>query len=178
MIETHAFGIFVPPNAKYLILGSFNGKQAMKGTSTPDASYDWFYGTKRNQFWPIFEEVYGCELRDIFAKKKLFTLIGFAIADIIHNCERRNGSNLDANLINIEYNIDAISSIFDHNQIEKIFFTSVYVEKRYKKYFKKIINHYPNAELITLPSPSPRYAKMSKEKKIIKYKELLPKGQC
>lgn len=31
MIETHPFGNFVPADAKYLILGSFTGKEAVKG---------------------------------------------------------------------------------------------------------------------------------------------------
>ena len=64
MIETHPFGSFVPAGAKYLILGSFTGKQAVRGTAFTDENYDWFYGVKRNQFWPILEEVYGCRLRD------------------------------------------------------------------------------------------------------------------
>jgi hypothetical protein len=31
MIEAHAFGNFVPPQTKYLILGSFTGKEAVQG---------------------------------------------------------------------------------------------------------------------------------------------------
>jgi len=34
---------------------------------------------------------------------------------------------------------------------------------------------YQNIELITLPSPSPRYASMSKQEKVARYTELLPK---
>jgi hypothetical protein len=58
MIETHAFGNFIPLDAKYLILGSFTGKEAMRKNPASDNSYDWFYGTKRNQFWSILESVY------------------------------------------------------------------------------------------------------------------------
>ncbi len=45
MIEEHPFGDFIPQNTQYLLLGSFTGK-------ITDNSYDWFYGTKRNLFWP------------------------------------------------------------------------------------------------------------------------------
>ena len=175
MIETHAFGNFVPQNAKYLILGSFTGKQAVRGTPDTDISYDWFYGTPRNQFWPILEEVYGIELRNKLIKQELFTKLGFAIADIIYQCERREGSNLDTNLGNIVYNKEVITDILESEHIGKIFFTSRFVERRFKRIFKDIINRHPEIELITLPSPSPRYAKMSKEQKISRYKELLPK---
>jgi G:T/U-mismatch repair DNA glycosylase len=101
--------------------------------------------------------------------------MGMAMADIIYQCERREGSNLDSNLDNIVYNIDAITYILNSHPIERIFFTSRFVESKFKKVFKDLINHHPGLELITLPSPSPRYALISMEQKIDRYKELLPK---
>ena len=98
-----------------------------------------------------------------------------ALADIIYQCERKEGNNLDTNLGNIVYNIEPIAKAMDSNQIDKIYFTGRFVEHRFKKVFKDIINRYPACELITLPSPSPRNAKMSKAQKIARYKELLPK---
>jgi len=175
MIETHPFGNFVPLYAKYLILGSFTGRQAVKGSASTDDAYDWFYGTKRNQFWSIVEVVYEIELRTKVARQEMLTKLGIAMADIIYQCERKEGNNLDGNLINIVYNIDAITEILEKNKIEKIFFSSRFVENRFRKVFKSIIDRHPTLELITLPSPSPRYAQLNKEQKIIKYKELLPK---
>lgn len=175
MVETHAFGDFVPPNTRYLILGSFTGRQAVKGTTVTDDGYDWFYGTKRNQFWSILEGVYGIELRNKHSKQELFTKLGIAMADIIYQCERKEGNNLDSNLVNIVYNLEAIAEILENYQIEKILFSSRFVEGRFKKVFKDIINRHQSINLVTLPSPSPRYAQLSKEQKIQRYKELLPK---
>lgn len=73
MIEIHPFGNFVPQNARYLILGSFTGKQ--------EDGYDWFYCSKRNQFWPILEVVYGIKLQNKTEKQKLFNRLGVAITD-------------------------------------------------------------------------------------------------
>jgi hypoxanthine-DNA glycosylase len=174
MVETHVFGNFVPLNAEYLILGSFTGRQAVKDTAATDDAYDWFYGTKRNQFWPILEDVYGIELRDKHSKQELFTKLGIAIADIIYQCERRDDSNLDNNLINMVYNIESITEILENNQIKKILFTSKFVEDRFMKVFKEVVNRHPSIQYVTLPSPSPRYARMSKEQKIQRYRELLP----
>lgn len=171
MIETHPFGDFVPADAKYLILGSFTGKEAVKDTPETDDAYDWFYGTKKNQFWSILEKVYNRELKDIFAKQQLFTEMGIAITDIIYQCERRNDSNLDNNLINIVYNKATILQILNTHKIKKILFTSRFVEKKFKKVFQDI----NGVECVTLPSPSPRYALMSKQQKIQKYKELFLK---
>lgn len=164
MLETHPYGSFVPSRARFLVLGSFTGK--------PAAGYDWFYTTKRNQFWPILENVYGLKLDNKKSKQKLFTKLRIAITDIIYQCEREKGTNLDTNLINIIYNIPAIEKILSQNKIERIYFSSRFVEGKFKKIFKDV-----SIELITLPSPSPRYATMSKAEKIARYKELLPRLQ-
>lgn len=168
MIETHPFGNFVPENIRYLILGSF----AAKGIGT-DPAYDWYYGSKYNQFWKILEQVYSVKLADKNAKIKIFTKLQIGITDIIYQCERSQGSSLDTNLVNIVYN-DSLVDILENNNIEKIFFTSRFVETKYRKVFKHLIEKYPDIELITLPSPSPRYARISIQEKVEKYKQLLP----
>ena len=50
MLEKHPFGNFIPANTQYLFLGSFAGKKVY--------GYDWFYGSKKNQFWAILKKVY------------------------------------------------------------------------------------------------------------------------
>lgn len=169
MIEIHPFSFFVPTNAKFLILGSFTGK------NVGENSYDWFYGTKRNQFWPILEAVYKVKLNTKEDKKDLFEKLHMAIGDIIYSCERKKSSNLDVNLVNIIYNTKVVEEVLEENNLTRIFFTSRFVEKKFKQVFKDIIKHFSNIELITLPSPSPRYAVISKEEKIKRYKKLLPK---
>jgi hypoxanthine-DNA glycosylase len=167
MVETHPFGIFSPPNAKYLLLGSFTAVKK-------DESYDWFYGSKRNQFWPIIEEVYNTSLPNKETREKLFTKLSVAIADMIYQCERRDGNSLDSNLINFVYNKKGLNKLLKENKIQKIFFSSRFVEKEFKKNFKNLLEAYPYIELITLPSPSPRYAAMSRTEKITRYKEVFP----
>ncbi len=162
MLETHPYGSFVPPKAKFLLLGSF--------VARPEPGYDWFYGSKRNQFWFILEKVYGIELKDTKSKQKLFTKLRIAIADIILQCERKKNNNSDMNLTNIVYNVDEIEKILYKNKIEKIYFSSRFVENKFRKFFKGV-----NVEIITLPSPSPRYALMSKTEKAARYKKLLPR---
>ncbi len=168
MIETHPLGNFIPKNIKYLLLGSFTAR----GMDN-DPAYDWYYGSKRNQLWRIIEQVYNVELLNKKSKIDLFTKLGIGVADIIYQCERRDDNSLDANLINIVYN-PKLENILNANKIQKIFFSSRYVEKLFKKYFKSLVLKHTEIELITLPSPSPRYALMTKEEKIKKYREVLP----
>lgn len=167
-METHPFGVFIPDNASYLFLGSFTGK-------IENPKYNWFFANGRNQFWPIMEEVYKVSLDTKEKQQKLFNKLKMAITDIILSCERKDHSNLDMNLTNITLNTKAITSIFGVYEIKKVYFSSRFAEKLFRKYFKTTIEKYPKLEMCTLPSPSPRYATMSKLEKIAKYIEMLPK---
>lgn len=166
MLETHPFGDFVPPKVRFLMIGSFVTK--------PSNPYEWFYANGRNQFWPIMGEVYGESFTTKEKQQRLFEELQMALTDIIYSCERKKNSNLDINLTNITFNTEGITKIVRGNKIEKIFFTSRHVENLYRRHFKKLIEVYPNIELLTLPSPSPRYT-MKKEEKIKNYKLLLPR---
>jgi len=167
MIEVHPFGNFIPSNTQYLLLGSF--------TTKPSDDYLWFYANGRNQFWPIMEEVYGLRLDTKDKQQSLFQNLNMALADIILSCERSNNSNLDNNLANIVYNTKAVNNIFRKNNTKKVFFTSRFVESTFSRLFKDFSETYFETKLIYLPSPSPRYAAISKEEKIRRYKELLPR---
>lgn len=170
MIETHPFELFCPTSARFLILGSFTAKR-YEG----DTSYDWYYGSRRNKFWTILEKVYKVELKDRKAKQKLLGNLKIAIGDIIYQCERKKGNSLDSNLINIIYNKSAISTVLSGNNIKRIYFSSRFVEDKFKKNFKELISKYPEVELVTLPSPSPRFALMTLSQKVARYNKLLPR---
>ena len=149
------------------MLGSFVTK--------PSNPYDWFYANGRNHFWPIMEEVYGATFDTKEKQQHLFIQLEMALADVILSCERKNNSNLDISLFNIVYNTTAINTIIKEHTVRKIFFTSRYVETLFQRHFKDITQLYAEIKLVCLPSPSPRYAMMSKQEKINRYKELLPK---
>jgi hypoxanthine-DNA glycosylase len=170
MIETHPLEPFVPKNSKYLLLGSFVGRSSSLQNM-------WYYGTKTTQFWRILEGVYGLKLSTQKDKERLFSKIKLAITDTILQCEREKGNNSDINLINVVYNVHAVENILKENQVERIYFSSRFAENNYRKHFKSVIEKYPNIELVTLPSPSPRYAAMPFKAKVERYKELLPKAE-
>ncbi len=166
-IETHPFDSFIPENIRYLFLGSFTSKDAKKGVD-----YDWYYSNGRNQFWPLIEKVYGLPLKSKKDKVALFNDLGIGIADIIYKCSRKENSSLDNKLEIIEFN-QALRGIFD-NELESVFFSSRFVEKLFHKNFDFLVNQFTNTKFTYLPSPSPRYAAMSKDEKVKIYKANLP----
>lgn len=157
--QHHPFGFCIPKNVKYLWLGTFPGKDPG----------EWFYGTKRTQFWKILEEVYKRDLSNLKDKRCLFEEMGLGVGDILKSAIRSEDTNADENLVDVEINFEEINKILENKNIKTIFFSSQNAFKLFKKYFKT------DKPTIVLPSPSPRYARMSLEQKIVKYRELLPK---
>jgi hypoxanthine-DNA glycosylase len=165
MIEKHPFKPFIPKNCRVLVIGSFPGKESTQ----EKRKYDWFYGANRNQFWKLLETVYNLELKTKNDKQKLFEQMKIGITDIIESCERIENSNSDSNLINKVYN-SKINEIINTSPIKKILFTGKGVFNEFCEHF--IIRE--DIDLITLPSPSPIYRRMSFEEKANNYKKHFP----
>lgn len=163
-IEVHPHKLFVPDNATVLILGTFPGKNNI----SVEGLDEWFYATKRNQFWNIIQEVYNKSLTTTKEKKQLFSEKGIAIGDIFLKIKRTENNNSDSSLEVVEYNDKALKKIIESNNFKAIYCTSQFVEKEFKKLF-------PNMKIVeSLPSPSPRAARMSLPEKIASYKMKLP----
>jgi len=165
-IETHPFKAFIPENVTTLIIGSFPGREVTKKNISED---EWFYGSKRNQLWKIISAVYDTELVTKSDKQNLFKKYGIGMVDIFLKVKRREDNNMDTSLEVIEYNDKAIEQILQNENIKSIYFTSKFVEKIFLRMF-------PETKIgACLPSPSPRFARMSLSEKINFYKLKLPK---
>ncbi|QEC58095.1 uracil-DNA glycosylase family protein [Flavisolibacter ginsenosidimutans] len=163
-IESHPFASFVPSPMKCLIIGSFPGKEQTRGSLDENA---WFYGSPYNQLWRILEQAYDRGLKTKNDKQQLFEEAGIGMTDIFKSIIRTAGSNLDENLQIVEYNKDEIEKILKAFQ-PQVFCTSRFVEKEFKKMFPAY------AAVDVLPSPSPRYFKLSIAQKAEIYKKKLP----
>ena len=163
-IEIHPHEPFVPKNATVLILGTFPGKSNVKVQGLDE----WFYASKRNQFWNIIRGVYNRPLLSTAEKKQLFSEKGIAIGDIFLKIKRKENNNSDSSLEVVEYNDKALREIINSTHLKAIYCTSQFVEKEFKKLF-------PELNIVeSLPSPSPRFARMSLTDKIACYKKKLP----
>lgn len=166
-VERHPFPVFIPPKMKVLILGSFPGKEQTRGGLDENA---WFYGSPYNQFWRILEVTYGRELKTKEAKQRLFTEAGIGMTDIFKSIIRTANSSVDENLQIVEYNKEEIERVLKEYR-PQVLCTSRFVEKEFKKMFPAY------SAVDVLPSPSPRYFKLSIEQKAEIYRKKLPKLQ-
>lgn len=122
------------------------------------------------------EAVYGTPLKDKEAKRALADRLGLALGDIIESCVRARADNADTSLRDLAYNTKGVARVLAEHDIETVFFTSSFVAQKFKTHFKAILENYPYLALVTLPSPSPRYARMTKLEKIKAYRQLLPRS--
>ena len=104
----------------------------------------------KSLFWQLLGDVFECELNDNESRKEFFLKQGIAATDIALKIRRKKGNCSDANLDIIEYNRDVVESILNQG-IERIFFTSRFVEKHFIKNFPD--NKIPTTVLLS-PSPA------------------------
>lgn len=168
-LEYHPFGSYIPKNVRFLVIGTFPGRQySQRASHENEADATAFSYGGRNQFWRIMEKIYGVELPTRAAKKELFDTLNIGLIDLIHACKRKNQSNMDSDLIEIVWNHTELVRIFKENRIERTFCTGKGVAKIFQEWF-------PDKACIALPSPSPLYAAMRFEEKLLFYKNVFPK---
>lgn len=150
---THPFKPLIFPDSKILILGTFPSLDSFK--------YNFYYAHKRNQFWKILEILYHDSIQTQRDKIALLQKRKLALWDIVASCERVNSS--DANLKKTILH-DIPTLLKKYPSIQKICFTGQKASALYQKEFKAL-----EIECVTLPSPSPAYAKISLAQKCAFY---------
>jgi hypoxanthine-DNA glycosylase len=171
-LERHAFGTFLPKPTHYLVVGTFPGRQNTQRTPIEiEADKTAFSYGGRNQLWKIMADIYDCPLPHREAKKTLLTQLNIGLADLIAAARRKNQSNADTDLYDIVWNKPQLEVILSENNIKMVYCTGEGVGVIFKKWF-------PKQAYVVLPSPSPRFAKLSYNEKREIYKKLLPVIEC
>lgn len=169
VLEMHPFGPFLPPNVRYLVVGTFPGRLFSQRSAAENAadSNAFSYGG-RNQFWRIMEKIYAVDLPTRAAKQQLFTEKNIGLMDVIAACRRKKNSNLDTDLTDIVWNRPAFTLLFDAQPIDTVFCTGKGVATIFTAWF-------PTVPCVALPSPSPLFAAMRFEEKLAFYQGVFPK---
>lgn len=145
----------IKPSSSILILGSFPGPVSLKKRE--------YYAHPQNQFWQLLADVFGQDrVLDSYKKKKaLLVKFGIGLWDMAASCKRSGA--YDGNIRNVTPN--NISCLLDrYPNIEAVFFNGKKAEALFKKYCNASIRS------LYLPSTSPAYAGISRNKKLKAWK--------
>ncbi len=153
----HPLTPFVFEDSETLILGSFPSLKSFEE--------QFYYAHPKNQFWKILSQIYGVPSDTKEQRMELLQKAKIALWDVIASCERTNSA--DSNLKKAIPN-DTEELLRSHPAIKRIFFTGRTAQTLYKK-------HFGHVELPTslLPSPSPAYASVRYEVKLLAWKSVL-----
>ena len=153
----HPFNPIVFRDTEVLILGTFPSIKSFEN--------DFYYAHPRNQFWKIMEAVSGYPINNRDQKTWLLKACKFGLWDMIASCQRDN--SLDSSLEDEKVN-DIEALIEQYPNINRIAFTGRKAEALYKTHFSHL-----DVETTYLPSPSPAYAAMNFEQKVVQYRQNL-----
>jgi hypoxanthine-DNA glycosylase len=152
----HPFDPIVHEDSEILILGSFPSLKSFENR--------FYYAHPRNQFWPILSDIFQKPARTDNERTALLQSAGIALWDVVAACERTNSA--DTNLKNCRCN-DIPALLRTYPRIRAILFTGKKAQQLFARCF-------PDIEIpqYLLPSPSPAYAAMPYEEKVIKWREI------
>jgi hypoxanthine-DNA glycosylase len=167
-LEQHPFGPFLPQNVRYLVVGTFPGRQfSQRSAAENEADLTAFSYGGRNQFWRIIERLYNIDLPNRASKQAILTQKGIGMMDLIAACRRKKNSNLDTDLTDIVWNRPAFEHFFATQKIDTVLCTGKGVATIFKGWF-------PHVCYVALPSPSPLFAAMRFEEKLAFYQNVFP----
>ena len=160
IVDHSSLPIFINPNSKILILGSF--------PSIKSRELGFYYSHKQNRFFSVLSVIFNEDVplsikdRKDFLKRHLI-----ALYDVIERCEITNSS--DSSIKDV-VPIDIKKILNDYPNIKKIGVTGKKASSLFEKYLKKYISE--DIEVYYLPSTSPANAKMSLEELVKEYRRL------
>lgn len=154
-------------NAKILILGTMPGARSLRKKQ--------YYGHPRNAFWFIMGRLLGkdAERLGYAGKKRMLRSAGVALWDVIGACERKG--SLDTAIIPASVRVNDFAGFFPaHPGIKRVFFNGGHAEREYRK---RVLPGLPprlrNLKYIRLPSTSPAMARLTRERKLAVWAEML-----
>lgn len=139
----HTFEPVFDENSRILILGSL--------PSVKSRENQFYYGHPQNRFWRVLASLFGGEVPETIADKKVFLLSHqIALWDVIAQCDILGSS--DSSIKNVTPN--DLSVILDKAPIRRIYANGNKAYELYRKYC------YPacGREAVKLPSTSPANA--------------------
>ncbi|RSK38966.1 uracil-DNA glycosylase family protein [Hymenobacter perfusus] len=110
-LEQHPFPPFMPAQARYLLIGTFPGRQLTQKSAAERTPDDWYYGTHKRSLWHILEQVYQRPLPTVADRQRLLTELGLGCTDVVLSARRKQASNRDADLSNVTFQVRELARL-------------------------------------------------------------------
>lgn len=160
IVDHSSLPIFIDPNSKILILGSF--------PSIRSRELGFYYSHKQNRFFLTLSRVFGEEAPlSIKDRKNFLKSHLIALYDVIERCEITNSSDSSTKDV---IPIDIKKILSDYPNIKKIGVTGKKASSLFEKYLKQYVSD--DIEVYYLPSTSPANAKISLDELVEEYRAL------
>jgi G:T/U-mismatch repair DNA glycosylase len=152
-----------------LIIGSFPpNKFTSHKEKLTMSDMNFFYGSKENSFWELFTKAKKLNFKlpdELDDLKNWLKENNWMVTDIVKSTKRKKDTAYDTDMLQIEWNLEAINNIIDKNPIEKIFFTSQWVKNNFDKKIRPKLNSKEIINEIILLSPSRNGLRTAKKAK-------------
>lgn len=173
----------MPPNARFLLIGTFPGWQLTQKAITDFAPDDWYYGTNSRSLWHLLEQVHNVSLPTKAAKQLLLTHLSLGITDVVATARRKGQNSQDSGLYDLTFQTEKLAHLLKGHTLETLFFTSQQAQKWFNALRSVLQETYQvpmrllSVPQQVLPSPSPEYIRFKHdtvEGRLAAYRQLLP----
>jgi len=139
---------------RVLILGSMPSKKSL--------DKEQYYGNPLNSFWWIMSKLVGFSLSfDYSDRVEQLKKVGVCVWDVLNDCERKG--SLDQNIVrDTELPNDIVGFLDDNKSISLVAFNGGAAKAIFHRHNRPLRE---TIEVCQLPSSSPAFASMNKEKK-------------
>lgn len=135
--QTHPYTPYFPKTAEAVIIGSAPPWRFCTGKAKNLRVCDinFFYGSMDNRFWCVIFEIMGTKPKPVTVEhlKKILKDHRLGMGDILKSFTRRDRISADSALSEFIYNIRLVEEIMDRDRIRKLFFTSKFAYKHFKR---------------------------------------------
>jgi hypoxanthine-DNA glycosylase len=160
-----AFDAIESAEARVLILGTLPSVKSLERGE--------YYAHPRNSFWWIMGELIGATPDLPYAVRlRRLRLSGIALWDVCHAAERAGSSDAMIRLESVEAN-DFKSFLANHPRIELICFNGQPAQMLYRRKVLPSLAGLRPIPLKVLDSTSPAYARVTREEKLLRWRECL-----
>jgi len=163
--RVRGFAPLAAPGARVLVLGSMPGVASLR--------LQQYYAHPRNAFWPIAAAVFGFDAETAYARRvEALTSAGVALWDVLRACERPGSLDADIDAATAELN-DFDAFFRAHPGIVRVCFNGGKAAALFRRRVLPRLDTGAHLQYLDLPSTSPAHAAMSRQDKLVVWRQAL-----